>query len=112
MNWVFISIGICTLLQLICCRDIKFAFLSLFIMLIVRILFLLRTQGIVFKTKPLWITEAFIVGAQLVIGAISSGKYNWLQLLLYIALTLIVVGIEFIDDKFFIYTVEEEKEDK
>lgn len=111
MNWVFISIISCTLLQMIFCRGLKFAFLSLLVMLIARVLFLLRSQGIVFKTKPLWITEAFVVGAQLVLGSISSSSYNWLVFLLYAVLTGVVVGVEFIDDKFYIYTVEDDKED-
>ena len=111
MNWVFISIIVCTALQLICCRGIKLAFLSMLIMLIARALFLLRAQGIVFKTKPLCITELFIVGAQLVIGSISKAQYNWLIFILYCVLTAIVLVVEYIDDKFYIYTVEDEKED-
>ena len=112
MNWVFGSIIVCTLLQLFACRSLKFAFLSLLIMLIVRILFLLRSQGIVFKTKPLWITEIFIVGAQVVLGSISKSQYNWIVFLLYTVITLTVIGIEYIDDKFYIYTVEDDEEDR
>ena len=111
MNWVFISIIVCTALQLIFCRGMKLASLSLFVMLIVRVLFLLRAQGVVFKTKPLRITELFVVGAQGVLGSMAKASYNWLVFLLYTVITLIVIGVEFIDDKFYIYTVEEEKED-
>ena len=111
MNWVFISVLVCTGLQLICCRGIKFAFLSMIVMLVVRILFLLRMQGIVFKTKPLWITEGFVVGAQVVIGSISKGSYDWLAFIVYSLLTAIVIGIEFVDDKFYVYTVEDDEEE-
>lgn len=106
MNWVFISIIACTISQLLFCRSMKWALLSLLVMVVVRIMFLLRAQGIVFKTKPLWITEAFIVGTQLVLIALNSDGYNFLSFIFYIVVTAIVIGIEYVDDKFYIYTVE------
>lgn len=111
MNWVFISIIAVTVLQLIATKGIKWAFISYLVMLIVRVMFLLRMQGIVFKTKPLWITEAFIVGMQFVLCTLFKDTANWLAFALYIVFTLIVIAIEFIDDKFYIYTVEDDKED-
>lgn len=111
MNWVSISIMLLSLLQIYTLTKLKWRFISIIVIVVIRSLFLLRIQGIIFKIKPLAIAEGLVLLLQFVCGMVHPEKYNWVFFVLFIINGLISIAIEIIDDKFYIYKVEDVEEE-
>lgn len=107
MSWVFISIIIFTIIQLVACHGLKWLFLAFLITLIARILFLGRLIGATVKVKSLAIAEAFSAGMLFLFNLLSKSATDWPKLLGYIVISAICCLIMFIDDTFYLYVTED-----
>lgn len=109
MNLVFSTVLVLSTIQLIIGKHLRWWFILLITLVINRSLFLLRMKGIVVKVKPLVITDALMIFFEIVLGVVSKKGINILLLILFTLLSIAVVILEIIDDKFYVYKVEDEK---
>lgn len=111
MNWVSISIIILTVLQRIVFRHIKWRGLAFLVIYIVRALFLFRIKGIIFKLKPLWVFEGLTVLGEFLYAVTTKNAMLVLYALGFALISGICVGVEFLDDKLYVYHIEDYNED-
>lgn len=107
MNVIIFSILVVTVLQLIICH---FSLWWL-IVLICRLLFMCRIIGATFKVKNLAIGEGVAIAAMLIFDMLFSKGMPWLRILFFILFSLISVGLMFLDDILYVYTIEDVDED-
>ena len=107
MNVIIFSILVVTVLQLIICH---FSLWWL-IVLICRLLFMCRIIGATFKVKNLAIGEGVAIAAMLIFDMLFAKGMPWLRILFFILFSLISVGLMFLDDILYVYTIEDVDDD-
>ena len=111
MNWVSISILVLTLVQRILFGHIKFRWLAFLVIYIVRAMFLLRIKGILFKLKPLWVCEGLTMLGEFLYSVTTKSYITILYSLGFSVVSGLVILIELLDDKFYVYHVEDYNEE-
>ena len=107
MNAIIISTIVLTLAQMIIC---KFSLWWL-IALVARFLFCLRIIGATFKVKHLAIVEGVALALCLLYNMLfKKGAVPWLRIGLFTAISLICVGLMFLDDLLYVYVIEDEED--
>lgn len=85
--------------------------LSLLISILMRILFSCRMIGASFKVKKLAIGEGLAIGGMLLWNILFHGdSMPWLRILLYIVFSGLSLGIMFLDDLLYVYSIEDVEE--
>lgn len=112
MNLIFSSVLVITILQIVLCSGLKWRLLCRLVLIICRVLFLMRAFGIVFKIKGMRIAELLNIGFQIVLGVLWPNNYSWVALIVFTLLDLLSMFLEWLDDKFYIYTVEDVKDER
>lgn len=107
MNWVFISIIILTAGQWAACG---FGF-GLLISTIGRLIFLGRLLGSVVPIKTLAGFEVADLFCLLLYLVFTKSPINWVDTVLTVVFCAVICLLYFIDDRFYLYIVEEEKEE-
>ena len=79
--------------------------------LICRMIFILRSFGIIFKTKPLFVGEGFSLGMMLLwYFLFRKESIPWLTILLTVLFTGLVVFLEWLDGILYVYEVIDEED--
>lgn len=80
-----------------------------FVALICRTLFCLRAIGTTFKVKKLAIGEGIGLSLMLIWRLIFKGDtFPWVNFLLILGFTALVLLLEFVDELFYVYTIEDD----
>ena len=107
MNVIIISIIVLTLAQVIICHFSLWWFIAL----IARIMFSLRIIGATFKVKHLAIVEGVALAICLLYNMLfRKGAVPWLRIGLFAVISLICVGLMFLDDLLYVYVIEDEED--
>ena len=107
MNAIIISIIVLTLAQVIICHFSLWWFIAL----IARIMFSLRIIGATFKVKHLAIVEGVALAICLLYNTLfKKGAVPWLRIGLFAVISLICVGLMFLDDLLYVYVIEDEED--
>lgn len=107
MNWVFISIMGLTVLQTITCG---FSF-PLLVSILGRFVFLLRLVGAVVPVKVSLGFEAARFFFTCLAIIFSKNGVDWVNVVLSILFTAVVCGLYIIDERFYLYVVDDDVED-
>lgn len=108
MNAIIFFLLIDTIAQLLLCRFSLWWLVSL----ICRLLFCARIIGVLLKVKKLVIAEAFNFGAMFLYNALfHKNSMPWMSILAYLLMSLIAVGLEYLDDLLYVYTIEDVEDD-
>lgn len=110
MNWVFISILLVTVFQWLFTHSMSWFFLSFLVSLISRGLFLSRMIGASISASVLIKVELASIVLLLVCSVVGKSK-DILDIIIYILLSIVSCLFMFIDDKFYLYIVEDDKEE-
>lgn len=107
MSVIIVLIIICTVLQLVVCH---FTFWWILCCL-ARLLFSMRMIGATFKVRKLAILEGVSLGVMFLFYILFKGdNVPWLRVLFNILFSVICIGLMFIDDMLYVYTIEDVEE--
>ena len=105
MNIIIASVLVLTGVQLWLCKFSLWWLISL----ICRILFCCRIVGATVKVRKLLTGEIVAFATMFLFNLLFASTFPWGRIIIYLLLSLLCVGLEFLDDLLYVYTIEDEE---
>lgn len=107
MNAIIGLLILDTVAQLILCRFSLWFVISI----IWRLVFCCRMIGVVFRVKKVATGEIVAFALMLLFHIVfSKGAMPWLRIILYFIFSGIAIGLEYLDELFYVYVIEDEED--
>lgn len=108
MSAIILLVIIATIAQVVLCHFSLWWIIAV----ICRVAFCMRVIGALFKVKSLAIGEGVAVALMFVYNMVAhKGELPWGRMGIFLLISLIVVGLEFLDTYMYVYDIEDYEED-